>query len=67
MCFADPTSVIADDGPGCVVYVKNFACGVSKKVSGFSPSPLFLVDISTVTVQAYSESQTFRFDPRMNP
>ena len=44
--------IIAEDGPGCVVYVKNFACGVSKKVSGFSPSPLFLVDISTATVAA---------------
>jgi len=44
--------IIADDGPGCVVYVKNFSCGVSKKVSGFSPSPLFLVDISTATVAA---------------
>lgn len=44
--------IVAEDGPGCIVYVKNFSCGVSKKVSGFSPSPLFLVDISTVTVQA---------------
>ncbi|MEJ1975249.1 MAG: ABC transporter substrate-binding protein, partial [Acetobacteraceae bacterium] len=44
--------IIAEDGPGCVVYVKNFACGVSKKVSGFSPSPLMLVDISAVTVAA---------------
>ncbi len=42
--------IVADDGPGCVVYVKNFACGVSKKVSGFAPSPLQLVDISLATV-----------------
>lgn len=44
--------IIADDGPGCIVYVKNFVCGVSKKVSGFVPSPLMFVDISTVTVAA---------------
>ena len=42
--------IIADDGPGCVVFVKNFACGVSKKVSGFAPSPLQLVDLSTTTL-----------------
>lgn len=44
--------IIATDGPGPVVYVKNFACGVSKKVAGFSPSPLQLVDLSTATVAA---------------
>ena len=42
--------IIAEDGPGCVVYVKNFACGVSKKVSGFTPSPLQLVDVSSASV-----------------
>ena len=44
--------IIAEDGPGAVVYVKGFACGVSKKVSGFAPSPLFLVDLSAATVGA---------------
>ncbi len=44
--------IIAEDGPGSVVYVKNFACGVSKKVSGFAPSPLMLLDFSAVTVAA---------------
>lgn len=44
--------IIADDGPGCVVYVKNFACGVGKKVSGFAPSPLQLVDVSRASVSA---------------
>jgi peptide/nickel transport system substrate-binding protein len=44
--------IIAEDGPGAVVYVKSFACGVSKKVSGFAPSPLMLVDISAATVAA---------------
>ena len=44
--------IIADDGPGCVVYVKNFACGVSRKVTGFAPSPLMFVDVSTAVVAA---------------
>jgi peptide/nickel transport system substrate-binding protein len=44
--------IIAEDGPGSVVYVKNFACGVSKKVKGFAPSPLMLMDLTTVTVSA---------------
>ncbi len=44
--------IVAKDGPGSVVYVQNFACGVSKKVQGFSPSPLMLVDVSTATVSA---------------
>ena len=44
--------IIADDGPGCIVYVKNFACGVSKKVGGFTPSPLMYVDVSAATIAA---------------
>ena len=44
--------IIATDGPGSVVFVKNFACGVSKKVTGFAPSPLQLVDVSTASVAA---------------
>ena len=44
--------IIAADGPGSVVFVKNFACGVSKKVTGFAPSPLQLVDVSTASVAA---------------
>lgn len=44
--------IIAEEGPGAVVYVQNFACGVSKKVSGFAPSPLMLLDISGVTMSA---------------
>ncbi len=44
--------IIAADGPGSVVYVKGFACGVSKKVQGFAPSPLTLVDITAVTLTA---------------
>lgn len=42
--------IIAKDGPGCVVYVQNFACGVSKKVQNFAGSPLMFVDISNVTI-----------------
>ncbi len=44
--------IIAADGPGCVCFVVNFACGVSKKVSGFASSPIMLMDISSVTVAA---------------
>lgn len=44
--------IVAADGPGAVVYVQNFACGVSKKVAGFAPSPLMLLDLSGVTVSA---------------
>ena len=44
--------IIAKDGPGCLVFVKNFACGVSKKVQGFSSSPLMWADISNVTIGA---------------
>jgi peptide/nickel transport system substrate-binding protein len=36
------------DGPGSIVYVSSFACGVSKKVSDFAPSPLMYVDVSNV-------------------
>jgi peptide/nickel transport system substrate-binding protein len=44
--------IIAKDGPGCVIYVENFACGVSNKVQGFKGSPLMWVDISNVTIGA---------------
>jgi peptide/nickel transport system substrate-binding protein len=44
--------IIAKDGPGCVIYVENFACGVSNKVQGFKSSPLMWVDISNVTISA---------------
>jgi peptide/nickel transport system substrate-binding protein len=42
--------IIAKDGPGSVVYVQNFACGVSKKVEGFTGSPLMWADVSTVSL-----------------
>ena len=44
--------IVAKDGPGNVVYVQSFACGVSNKVQGFAPSPLMFVDISNVTLTA---------------
>jgi peptide/nickel transport system substrate-binding protein len=44
--------IVAKDGPGCVVFVQSFACGVSKKVQNFAASPLMLMDISRVTISA---------------
>ncbi|WP_428483657.1 ABC transporter substrate-binding protein [Rhodopila sp.] len=44
--------IVAKDGPGCLVFVKNFACGVSKKVQGFKSSPLMWADVSHVTISA---------------
>jgi peptide/nickel transport system substrate-binding protein len=42
--------IVAKDGPGCLVFVRNFACGVSKKVQGFTGSPQMWVDINNVTL-----------------
>jgi peptide/nickel transport system substrate-binding protein len=42
--------IVAKDGPGCIVYVQNFVCGVSNKVKGYVGNPLMFVDISTVTI-----------------
>ena len=44
--------IVAKDGPGVIVYVQNFACGVSKKVQGFAGSPLMWADISNVSLGA---------------
>lgn len=44
--------IVAVDGPGCIVFVSSFVCGVSNKVRDFAPSPLMYVDISNVTVSA---------------
>ena len=40
--------IVAKDGPGCLVFVRNFACGVSKKVQGFTGSPQMWVDVNNV-------------------
>jgi peptide/nickel transport system substrate-binding protein len=42
--------IVAKDGPGCVIYVQNFACGVSKKAQGFTGSPLMYVDMTNVSM-----------------
>jgi peptide/nickel transport system substrate-binding protein len=42
--------IVSKDGPGCIVYVSNFACGISDRVKGFTPSPLMWVDINVVTL-----------------
>ncbi len=44
--------IVAKDGPGCLCFVRNFACGVSKKVQGFVGSPQMWVDINNVTLAA---------------
>jgi peptide/nickel transport system substrate-binding protein len=42
--------IVAKNGPGCVIYVENFACGVSRKVQNFTSSTLMFVDIYNVTI-----------------
>ena len=42
--------IVAKDGPGCLVFVRNFACGVSKKVQGFTGSPQMWVDVNNVAI-----------------
>ncbi len=44
--------IVAKDGPSCIVFVRNFACGVSKKVQGFTGSPQMWVDINNVSLSA---------------
>jgi peptide/nickel transport system substrate-binding protein len=44
--------IVAKDGPGCLVYVQNFACGVSRKVRGFAPSPLMFAPLDDVSLAA---------------
>jgi len=44
--------IVVKDGPGSIVLVTKFACGISKKVGGFAPSPLMFADISQVTLSS---------------
>jgi hypothetical protein len=44
--------IVVKDGPGSIVYVSNFACGISNNVHSFTPSPLMFVDISQVTLSS---------------
>jgi peptide/nickel transport system substrate-binding protein len=42
--------MVLDDSPGNVIYVQNFACGVSNKVRNLVVSPLMLLDFAKVTL-----------------
>jgi peptide/nickel transport system substrate-binding protein len=42
--------LLLDDSPGSVIYVQNFACGVSNKLRNLEISPLMLMDFSKVTL-----------------
>jgi len=44
--------MVLNDGPGSVIFVQGFACGVSNKVQNVAPSPLMLLDISKATLAA---------------
>jgi peptide/nickel transport system substrate-binding protein len=44
--------MVLDDPPGSVIYVQNFACGVSNKVKDLVISRLMLMDFSRATVAA---------------
>jgi hypothetical protein len=48
--YGEFQEIVNKDGPGSIVYVSNFACGISNMVKGFAPSPLMFVDINTVTL-----------------
>jgi len=38
--------MVIDDGPGSVIFVQNFACGISNKVQNVALSPMMLLDIT---------------------
>ena len=44
--------IVAKDGPGAVVYVQSFACGVAKSVDGIEVLPLQLIDINRASLTA---------------
>jgi len=44
--------MLLDDSPGSVIYVQNFACGVSNKVRNLVISPLMLMDFSKAALTA---------------
>jgi peptide/nickel transport system substrate-binding protein len=44
--------LVLNDSPGAVVYVQNFACGVSNRVKNLTLSPLMFVEIFGVTLTA---------------
>ena len=42
--------MVLDDSPGSIIFVQNFACGVSNKVKDIALSPLMLIDISKASL-----------------
>jgi peptide/nickel transport system substrate-binding protein len=44
--------MLVDDSPGSIIYVQNFACGVSNKVQNVSITPLMLLDITKAALTA---------------
>src|SRR6516162_3639236 len=44
--------MVLDDSPGSVIYVQNFACGISNKVQNLLISPLMLMDFSKTALTA---------------
>jgi peptide/nickel transport system substrate-binding protein len=42
--------MVLDEGPGSIVYVQNFACGVSNKIRNLALSPLMFIDFSRATL-----------------
>jgi peptide/nickel transport system substrate-binding protein len=43
--------MVLEDGPGSIVYVQNFACGVSNKVKNVVLSPLMFIDFTKATLE----------------
>jgi peptide/nickel transport system substrate-binding protein len=44
--------MLLDDSPGSIIYVQNFACGISNKVQGLVISPLMLMDFTKAALTA---------------
>jgi len=44
--------IVAKDGPGCLCFVRNFACAVSNKVQNFTGNPQMYVMINNVSLGA---------------
>jgi peptide/nickel transport system substrate-binding protein len=44
--------IIAQDGPGCIVFVQNFACAIGPKVKSLNLLPLSLMDLAAATLVA---------------
>jgi ABC-type transport system substrate-binding protein len=44
--------MLLEDSPGSVIYVQNFACGISNKVRDIVVSPLMVLDFSKAALAA---------------